>query len=82
MNFKRFISVVDMGNREVYINVNSISDFGPDFTRADHTYVVLSDGRSHSLQININDFCKAIGVVVCQNENEKKTTKSKVSKKK
>lgn len=82
MNFKRFISVLDMGNREVYLNINCISDFGPDFTRVDHTYVVLVDGRSLSLQININDFCKTIGVEACQNENEKKQMKSKHSRKK
>lgn len=82
MNFKRFISTIGGGNREVYINISHIADFGPDFSRVDHTYIVLTDGRSHSLQININDFCKAIGVETCQNENEKKQTKSKHSKKK
>lgn len=82
MNFKKFISTMDGGSKEVYINIAHVIDFSPDFLIANNTYVVLSDGRSHSLQINIMDFCKAIGVEVCQKENEKKLTKSKTYKRK
>jgi hypothetical protein len=82
VKFKRFISQVAGGNREVYINTNYIVDFGPDFLIPLHTFVTLADGRTHSITMGLEDFCKVIGVEVCQEKSGTKLMKSKSSKKK